>query len=323
MSDETILRSKVPADQAGISLLNYLSSRFRYQTSDEWRKLILRGKVTVNGRSARPQQTVGKGSVVAYSVALKEPRVNTDIKILHEEETFIVASKPGLLPSHSDGNYIKNTFIYLLNKILNERGWNGKAHLVHRLDRETSGVMVAAKDKKAMTNLVQQFENGAVEKEYLAIIKGNPPAETWEVSGAITKDTESQISIRQRVVQEGTPGSKPASTAFRKLKELGNYALVQCLPKTGRMHQIRVHLASTNNPVLGDKLYGRTDAQFLEFVHFAKKNPDLLIIPNLEAPRQFLHASRLSFLHPETGQKLSYSCPLPLDMEEFIQQNKE
>lgn len=323
MTNETVLRSKVPHDKVGFSLLDYLSTRFRYQTAENWEKLILQGKVTVNGKSAKPKQALGKGAIVSYSVVLKEPWVDTNIQIAHEEETFLIAFKPGQLPSHSDGNYIKNTFIHLLNEHLSAKGWNGKAHLVHRLDRETSGIMVVAKEKKALANLVQQFEKGTVEKEYLAIIKGIPPGENWEISGALANDSESRISIRQKVVPETTPGSKPALTRFRKLKAVGPYTLIECLPKTGRTNQIRVHLASTNNPILGDKLYGRTDDQFLDFVHSVKKGTNPSDLPDLEAPRQFLHASRITFSHPLTAQRLSFTAPLPQDMEQFIRKQNQ
>jgi RluA family pseudouridine synthase len=320
VNDETILQSKVRADEAGATLLKYLAGRFRYQTKAQWRELIFQGKVTVNGKKAQPNHPLGKGSIVAYSVILKEPQVDTNIQIIHEEDTFLVASKPGNLPSHADGNYIKNTFVYILNQRLAESGWKGKAHLVHRLDRETSGLMIVAKEKEALANLTNQFEKGAIDKEYLAIVEGSIVESTWEISGALARDNESQISVRQKVVSLDTPDSKPALTQFKKLKTFGPYHLIQCFPKTGRTNQIRVHLASTNNPILGDKLYGKTDEQFLEYVHAVKEGT---FLPDLEVPRQFLHASRIVFAHPQNGERLAFSCPLPDDMENFIQKYAE
>src|SRR5258708_13707698 len=116
MSTETVLQSKVPQHQAGKTLSDYLSIRFRYQTRESWEKLIIDGKVTVNRKPALPLLLLQKGDLVSYSVVLKEPPVDKSIQILHEEETFLVAVKPGQLPSHADGNFIKNTFIYLITE---------------------------------------------------------------------------------------------------------------------------------------------------------------------------------------------------------------
>src|ERR1041384_257816 len=179
--EETQLQSRVPKNQGGKSLLDYLAGRFRYQTREAWDQKIKEGKVTVNGKTSPPDRILKPKDLVAYSVALREPPVNRDIQILYEEEGFLVASKPGLLPSHADGNFIKNTFIYILTETLRERGWKGEIHLVHRLDRETSGLLVVAKTPAAHANLVRQFEEGTVEKEYLAVARGEILEEKFEV----------------------------------------------------------------------------------------------------------------------------------------------
>ncbi len=321
MSDETILQSKVPPPQAGKPLLDYLSGRFRYQTSDQWKDLILQGKVTVNSQKAQPQLILKKGDKVAYAVVLKEPPVDKNIRVLHEEEDFLVADKPGQLPSHADGNYIKNTFIYLINQTLKEKGFTGTAHLVHRLDRETSGLMVVAKTPAAHLKLLQQFEKSTVKKEYLAVVRGKVSQEHFELSGALGKDTESAISIRQKVVPADTPFAKSASTYFEKMKDLKEGALLKCVPKTGRTNQIRVHLASLGHPLVGDKLYGRTDKEFLEFVHHVKAGGDPSYEGRFETPRHLLHAAKLTFDHPETGQRVTFEAPTPQDMEDYIQKN--
>lgn len=320
MSEETILQSKVPAPLSGKPLAEYLSRRFRYQTREVWEGLIRAGKVTVNGKKAEPTALLRKGDRVAYSVVLKEPPVDKNIQILHEEDSFLVAVKPGQLPSHADGNFIKNTFIYLITQMLRNKGWKGDAFMVHRLDRETSGLMVVAKNRAAHLNLVRQFEQGRVDKEYMAVAKGRIEGEKFEVNGAIGKDPASQISVRQKVVPEGTPFSKPSLTFFEKLENLKDVTLLKCAPKTGRTNQIRVHLDSIGHPIIGDKLYGRTDEEFLEFIRHVKAGGDPSFPGHLEVPRHLLHASRLSFTHPESGKLLTFEAEMPVDMRNFIQE---
>ena len=319
MTEETILSSKVPANQVGKFLLDYLCARFKYQTKDAWLELILGGKVTINGKPARPYQPLKKKDVLAYSVVLNEPPVDKTIDILHEEEGFLVATKSGQLPSHADGNFIKNTFIYLITQRLRDRGWKGDVRLVHRLDRETSGLMVVAKDKQAHLKLVRQFEDGTVDKEYLAVAKGKISEERFEVGGAIARDEESLISVRQKVVLAGTPFSKPALTRFEKVKDLKDSTLLRCLPKTGRTNQIRVHLDSLGHPIVGDKLYGKTDEEFLAFIRHVKAGGDPSFTGQAETSRQLLHASKLAFDHPSTGERVTFEAPMPLDMRKYIE----
>lgn len=316
--EETTLQSKVPLNQVGASLLNYLSTRFRYQTREAWAELIARKKVTVNGQAAATDQSLQKGDEVAYSVILKEPPVDRDIRILHEEEGFLVASKPGKLPSHADGNFIKNTFIHILTETLRSEGWTGSVKLVHRLDRETSGLMVVSKDKTAHLKLVRQFEEGTIAKEYLAVVKGEVQKEKFEVSGAIGKDPQSHVSIRRTVVPDGTPHSQPSLTLFERIQVLKGATLLKCVPKTGRTNQIRVHLTHAGHPIVGDKLYGRTDEEFLDFVNRVKAGQ---ASTGQGAPRQLLHAHKLTFRHPVTGMSVTFEAPLPNDMRDYIEKH--
>lgn len=322
MSDETILRSKVPMNQEGKTLSLYLSTRFRYQNRETWEDLIHRGKVTVNGLTVSPGQKLQKGDRVAYSVILREPPVDKNIQVLHEEEGFLVALKPGQLPSHADGNFIKNTFIYLINENLRNQGWKGDAHLVHRLDRETSGLLVVSKNPAAHAKLVKQFEESTVEKEYLAVVKGIVEKDRFEVNGSIGKDPDSQISIRHKVLADGTAFAKPASTGFEKIQFLKNATLLRCIPKTGRTNQIRVHLDSVGHPLIGDKLYGRTDEEFLAFIKYVKEGGDPSFGGRFETARHLLHALKLSFDHPLSGKKVTYEAPMPPDMADYVSRNQ-
>lgn len=212
--EPTLLQSKVPLKMDGQELLDYLAIRFGYKPRAEWNSQILGGKVTVNGQAAKSGLVLRRGDRVAYEVILKEPPVDTDIRILHDEATFLVAHKPGQLPSHADGNFIKHTFIYILSERLKAAGWDGLVRLVHRLDRETSGLMVVAKEQAAHAHLMRQFAGGTVEKEYLAVARGRVPEDAFEVNGWFGRDPSSRISIRQGPVPAGTAYSKRSVTRF-------------------------------------------------------------------------------------------------------------
>ncbi|MBN2401320.1 MAG: RluA family pseudouridine synthase [Spirochaetes bacterium] len=317
MQEKTTLSSVINRNNDGISLIDFLSSRFKYHTVDTWKEIIRRIDIKVNGHASSPDYILQYKDIVTYSVILNEPRVDTNIKIIHNEDSFLVAFKPGNLPSHADGNFIKNTFIYIIKKMMSAEGYNDYLKLAHRLDRETSGLIVVAKSKDANRALARQFESGAIEKEYIAVVRGIIPDDSFAVDGHIAPDPESSVSIRKRVVPAGTPGAQPALTSFEVIERLKNYTVVRCLPETGRTNQIRVHLAHSGHPLAGDKLYGRSDDEFLEFVRAAragKHDP----LPWMDAPRHMLHASKIAFKNPATNEKLSFQSPIPDDMYAFI-----
>lgn len=318
MQEETSLSSVIKAHNAGITLIDFLCGRFKYHNKEKWEEVIDKGKVTVNGSICTPECILKKKDIVTYSVVLHEPPVDTNIRLIHNEKTFLVAFKPGNLPSHADGNFIKNTFIYLIKKKLADEGYTGYANLVHRLDRETSGLILVAKENNANRLLARQFEQGSVEKEYIAITRGVFSDNTVVVNGDIGPDTDSTISIKKRVVTHGTPGSRSAITKFEVIERLSGFTLVRCVPSTGRTNQIRVHLAHLGHSLAGDKLYGRSDEEFLEFVNTSRKGIHSLL-QWMDAPRHMLHSSMLAFRHPVTDEPASFHCPMPEDMVKFIE----
>jgi len=315
---ESILQSKVPQKYSGTRLADYMAIRFPYQSRENWAKKILEGAVKVNEKPVLPDKVLSHGERVAYTVVLQEPPVNRNIRLIHEEESFLVAHKPGQLPSHGDGNFIKNTFVFILNEMMTAKGNTRPLRLVHRLDRETSGLMVVARTKPAHTNLMRQFEEGSVQKEYLAIVQGRLEKDRFEVSGWLGRDPHSSVTIRHALLPDGSRDARKSLTLFEKVQELPNATLVRCLPRTGRTNQIRVHLAHIGHPVVGDKLYGKTDAEFLEFIHHVKKGGDPSFAGHAETPRQLLHAGKLTFNHPVSGERVSFSDPIPDDMREYM-----
>ncbi len=317
MKDETTLKSLIRPFEEGKSLLEFLSGRFRYHDAGAWRSLVLEKAVTVNGRGAAPELILRKGDSVEYTVTLDEPEVDGNIVMVLEEETFCVAHKPGNLPTHSDGNFITHTFIYLLRERLGAIGSAVPVNPVNRLDRETSGLIVVSKNREAHRALTRQFEAGTVDKEYIAVARGVVEKDEYTVTGAIARDEKSAVSIRKTVVPDDHPGARASTTVFRVMERLDGATVLLCVPKTGRTNQIRVHLEHAGHPLAGDKLYGRSDREFLEFVERARQR-DPAPLAWLETGRHLLHAAGIAFDHPLTGERVICSSPLPADMEEFI-----
>ena len=314
MATETILQSKVPPAYHGKYLLDYLSGRFDYQSREAWEILIRKGKVRVNRQKSAPQQPVHRGNVVSYSAALQEPEVDSNILILREEETFLAVSKSGNIPCHSDGQFITHTFIHALKEKKRAEGYKGFIGLAHRLDRETSGILLAAKNQDVLKILAGAFERGEVEKQYLAWVRGPVAEETFERNDPIGRDPDSTVSIRRKALAQGAPDSLPAHTKFEVVERRDDRTLLRCLPTTGRTHQIRVHLEAAGYPVIGDKLYGRTDKEYIDFVNRSKEHLPVDWTPIFGAQRQLLHAHRLTFQHPVTNLVVTYEAPLPKDM---------
>jgi RluA family pseudouridine synthase len=239
-----------------------------------------------------------------------EPEVDRNVTVLHEEADFVVVDKPAHLPCHADGPFQRNTLVYLLREQL------GPVQLVHRLDRETSGLMVAARTERARTALDQQFRQSLVQKRYLAIVHGRVPAD-FVAEQPIGRDPASAIALRRAAVDPAAADAQPARTEFEVLRRGEDRTLLRCTPKTGRTHQIRVHLVAHGFPILGDKLYGRSDADYLRFVQHVKQGGSARWAPDGGPDRQLLHAESLCFAHPVTQSMVRYERDMPAAMSLF------
>ncbi len=309
-----ILKSRVPKRWDRQPLIEYLCGRFPYQSRDGWHAEINAGRLSVNAKPARSGQGLHLDDEVSYTAPRHEPEVNRDIVTLWEDEHLLVVNKPAPLPVHADGAFLLNT----LSNILRERTGNPALQLGHRLDRETSGVLVLAKTKAAIAPLMASFERADVAKVYTAVVRGVP---TWKeelVRGGMGPDPASQISIRQKLFSPGTPNTKDSATRLLLKEKLKGFAVVECLPLTGRTNQIRVHLEAAGYPLAGDKLYGREDQVFLDYLTHVKAGGDQGFGTRLECPRHLLHARQLRLRHPVTGLTHTWDAPLPQDMLDFI-----
>ncbi|MDE2291864.1 MAG: RluA family pseudouridine synthase [Elusimicrobia bacterium] len=283
----------------------FLSRRIKGSTRSGVQKLIVDGRVRVDGRAgeARASTRVAETDAVVVRYPRREdppPKVER-LAVLHEDEALLVVDKPAGVLSHPTDKVARNS----VTAILAEQRPGTRLFLAHRLDRETSGVLVLTKDPVSARRLQEQFERRETEKEYLALVRGRPAWTETVVDLPLAK-AGGAVKVRQA----GTEDGAPAVTAFRVEAAGEDAALVSCRPKTGRLHQLRVHLAHLGHPILGDLLYGGGDELYLKAVAGTITEEDRAAAGAL---RQMLHAQRLRFQHPGTGAVVDVTAPVSED----------
>lgn len=270
------------------TLLAFLGRRFRYHSSEEWEELVRKGFVKVNGRTVAPGHLLETRHKIVYErPPFPEPPVDGRFAVLYEDDDIIAVEKSGNIPTSPSGKYWANCLVHVVQKALG-LPW---VHAVHRLDRETSGVNLLAKSKESARILGKDFQDGAVEKEYAAILVGRLPAREIFVSVPLRNAAGGAIRIKQAVHADG----RKATSRFRLRAVLPGASLVRVSPLTGRTHQIRAHAAFMGFPVLGDKLYAVPEADFVEWVRHGERSSER---------RQLLHSGALGFLHPVTRRRV-------------------
>ena len=285
--------------------------------------LVRQGRVTVNGEPPRGTSTkVAAGDAVAVDLpAPVDPTPQPEaiaLAVLHEDDDLIVIDKPAGLVAHpSPGNEtgtLVNALLHHCAGQLSGIGGVRRPGIVHRLDRDTTGVVVVAKTYRAHVDLAEQFADhgrtGPLERAYAALVWGQPSRKTGTVETYLGRSAHNRF--RRAVVRESAPDAKRAVTHWRVEELLGEATLVGCRLETGRTHQIRVHMAHLGHPLLGDADYG---------AGFATKSAKLAD-PARNAlralDRQALHARLLAFRHPATGETMRFEAPLPADMQQLM-----
>jgi 23S rRNA pseudouridine1911/1915/1917 synthase len=260
-------------------------------------RLARAGRVSVNGRPARPSDAVRAGDVVCYAPAERatyEPRPEAiALTILHDDADLVVVDKPAGLVVHPGAGHRTGTLAHALLGLggsWSTVGGAARPGIVHRLDKGTSGLMLAARTDRAHRALAAQLADRTLSRTYLAIVRGTLAGERV-VDGPIARHPRDRL--RMAVVE----GGRPARTRVRPVEHRAGHTLVACDLDTGRTHQIRVHLAALGHPVTGDDLYGRR----------RPGDPD----------RPMLHAHRLRFRHPATGEAMTFESPPPADFSAF------
>ena len=269
--------------------------------------LMGEGRVTLDGKVAA-QASLKPVAGSAFEIAI--PAVTPDeaqpedipLNVVFEDEHLIVIDKPaGLVVHPAVGNYdgtLVNALLHHCQGQLSGIGGVARPGIVHRIDKDTSGLLVVAKSDVAHEGLARQFEDHSIERAYLALVAGNPMPPAGTVTGSIARSNTNRKKMA--LVADGR--GKHAVTHFATLERFATAALVECRLETGRTHQVRVHMTSLGHPLLGDPAYGRTPA---------KLKP---LLAEHKFERQALHAKVLGFVHPVTGAQLRFESPLPADM---------
>lgn len=285
--------SPVPRLARGLTVLEYLVQKFPYFDREGWSARIAEARITIDGAVAAADQKLVPGTILSYRMLeFQEPPADLNWSVVAEDQWFLVANKPGNLLIHKMGLAYRSNLVYLVRNAGNP-SW-AKADPAHRLDRETSGVVLFAKDKDSLAAVLSLFETREMSKEYLAIVAPAPGARVPAEGEAGTIDLplgRTDDPVKGQIQAVGVPGAREAQTNWVWGPEVspGRF-LITVRPETGRTHQIRVHMASQGWPLLGDKLYGGPPAF-----------------------RHALHARSLSFVHPFTGRPVTYEAPLPED----------
>ncbi|MGO9065236.1 MAG: RluA family pseudouridine synthase [Myxococcaceae bacterium] len=243
--------------------------------------------------------------------SLVEPATPENLREVYRDEALLVLDKPAGLPIHPTARYHHGTVVALL---LRQHGPGFLAAPAHRLDRETSGLLVCGRTPEASRQLMRAFQDGTVEKEYLAIVEGWPGEDAFLVDAPLLEGTPT-IRIAVRVDAAGRPARTRFHVAHRFVRESEPFALLRCFPETGRQHQIRVHLQSAGFPLVGDKMYGPDPGYFDRFSRHCLE-PEAWV--RLRLKRHALHAARLSLPHPVSGERTVFTAPLPEDLTLFL-----
>ena len=290
----------VAPEEAGERLDRYLSARIGQFSRALVQRLIDGGSVKVDGTAVRRSHRLREGERIEVNVPQAlPPRAEPEdlpLRVLVEEEGFLVLDKDAGIAVHPGRGRASGTIanaIAFRYGALRLTGAGYRPGIVHRLDLDTSGVMVVAKTEAAHARIAEAFEKRRVEKEYRALVHGAPDHDERRIDLPLGRDPKDPVRHAVRL-----DGGRPATTDVRTIERFGSKAaFVACHPLTGRTHQIRVHLAAAGHPILGDPLYER-----------GRRSP-------VPAARLMLHASRLVFPHPGTGEPFAVESPLPPDFE--------
>jgi len=288
----------------------FLRKHFPAMSRSAAQRLIEQRHITVNGKPTKPTHTPRAGDVVRIewpeAAPAKAQPENIPLNLIYEDDCLLVVNKPaGLVVHPAAGNEehtLVNALLHHCKGELSGIGGVARPGIVHRLDKETSGCLVVAKNDETHTALSAQFAGRTVEKTYLAIVCGELPRAQGEIRAAIARHPTQRK--RMAVREEGA--GRAAHTGYRVIERLNQATLVEAHLHTGRTHQIRVHFQHLGHPVAGDTTYGQ------------RQTRRLAELTKYDAPRVLLHAHKLTFVHPRTGRKMTFTAPWPEDFEDAL-----
>jgi RluA family pseudouridine synthase len=301
--------SKVPLNiKKGTPVIDYLCARFTYHSRQEWEEALKSGKISIENKNVDCKFIVEPGCTIEYDAGeFDEPAANLEYRIIYEDEWFIGIDKPGNLLVHRAGRSFRNNLMYQLR--FNNKPPFPDAHPTHRLDRDTSGVVLVAKNAQACALMNGAFAEQMVNKQYCAVVHG-VAEKGMLIDAPIAKAHESAISYKFQVDSSG----KNAVTEILDVVPVGEkFSLLTLKPHTGRTHQIRVHCAFTGHPIVGDKLYGQSEAEYLKW-----RDQPSIPVSSMLFYRHALHCAAMELVHPFDKKLLHIEAPLPQDLQELI-----
>ena len=297
-------------DESGMRLDAYIAAVSDLSRSAAAR-LIEAGSVTVNGRLAEKKRAIADGDVV--EITLPEPEEceaqpeDIPLDVVYEDDDIIVINKPqGMVVHPAPGNYsgtLVNALLFRCRDSLSGIGGVMRPGIVHRIDKDTSGLLVVAKNDFAHTALSEELKYHGIEREYHALVKGGFGEDTGTIDLPIGRHP---IDRKKMAVLKNSESAREAVTHYEVLARYGNISYLKLMLETGRTHQIRVHMSYTGHPLLGDEVYGQSK------IPFEKRHAPLL-------NGQALHAKRLSLTHPRTGERMTFECELPENFKELLE----
>ena len=293
----------MPDEMGGLRLDQALARLFPQYSRSRLQEWLKSGHIVVDGRSPAGREAVVGGERIALrppelpeSAAPRAQRM--PLKIVHEDRDLIVIDKPPGLVVHPGAGQPDRTLLNALLAHAPSLAGVPRAGIVHRLDKDTSGLLVVAKTVESQASLVTQLAERSMKRVYLALVQGDPPA-----SGTIDAPVGRDAKVRTRMAV--THRGKAARTSYKVLERFGRAALVECRLETGRTHQIRVHFQHIRHPLVGDTVYRRGTRHGIDF------------------PRQALHAAELALVHPSSGETLTWRAAPPRDFKRLLEQLRE
>jgi 23S rRNA pseudouridine1911/1915/1917 synthase len=314
------LRIEADKGQALLRLDKFLMNRVENTSRNRIQNAIAADSVLVNGKIVKANYKVKPLDVI--TVLLPDPPRDTEVypeniplTIVHEDDDVLLVNKEaGMVVHPGYNNYtgtLVNALTYHLNQLPTMPGNTGRPGLVHRIDKDTSGLLVIAKNEWAMTYLAKQFFDHSIERKYVALVWGDLP-EDGTVTGFIGRNLKDR---RIMDMYDSEDKGKWSVTHYRVLERLGYVTLIECELETGRTHQIRTHMKSIGHPLFSDELYGGSKivkgTVFNKYKQFVHNCFEIL-------PRQALHARSLGFLHPRTKEMVNFEVPLPEDFQQAL-----
>ena len=315
---EDIYKNSIKVDKGNIRLDIFLQEYFQSISRTKIKECIIQNKILINNQSVKPSYILKGDEIINYNFSLSNSSININpeemnLNIIYEDDSLIVINKPPGLVVHpgngiSNGTLV-NGLVFHFSKLSSLN--NVRPGIIHRLDKETSGVILIAKDNETHFKLSKQFENRKIKKVYRALVWGNIN-DKGIIKGFINRDRKHRTTFSLNDHEKG----KYSESSFKKINYFSPLSYIEVYPKTGRTHQIRVHLKSINNSILCDNSYGGGKDRIKSY-HMKYNSLLKLIIKSIN--RVSLHAYSIEIIHPTTLKKIKFTAPIPDDFNKVLE----